>query len=199
MGFKPSSSARVEADEVFLLGIAHKRGALHLESVEPIADPFRVSRGEDRARRVFRQCMGSRQYDFVGTTHAVIRLVSSRVVELLHREGVTGWATFDVEVLSKRGMPIEGYHGLAITGICGSIDNSKSPRVWREPAVSGGNRYQAWLGLYPDLDSWDGSEVFGPPATGYVFVTERVKNLLERHKVTGVRFQKLTETERLVL
>lgn len=189
----------MEARDVFLLGNAHKRGALHVQPVEPITDPFKVTRGQDRTKRVFREYMGSRPSDFVGTTEAVLRLVSTRVVDLLHQENVTGWTTYPVEVLSKSGAEIEGYHGFAVTGTCGPIDNSKSPRVWRDPVVPGGERHQVWLGFYPDLTAWEGSDIFGPASTGYIFVTERVKDLLERHKITNLRIQRLTEVERLVL
>jgi hypothetical protein len=189
----------MDVHDIFLLGNAHKRGALHVEPVEPINDPFDVARGRDLKKRVFRQLMGSRAYDWVGTTEAVLRLVSTRLVGILREAEVTGWTTYEVQVLSKRGDEFEGYHGFAVTGVCGPIDNSKSHRVWREPVVPGGEKHQVWLGFYPDLSAWDGSDVFGVPSTGYVFVTTRVKILLEKHKVTNVRFQRLTEVERLAL
>ena len=34
----------------------------------------------------------------------------------------TGWRTYDIELFGRDGVPIPGYHGLAIHGRCGPMD-----------------------------------------------------------------------------
>jgi len=54
-----------------------------------------------------------------------------------------------------------------------------------------------WMGLYFDEASWDGSDVFRPLGTAHVLVTQRVKDLLEKSKMTNLRFEALTSIEKL--
>ncbi|RMG23878.1 MAG: hypothetical protein D6732_24330, partial [Methanobacteriota archaeon] len=186
--------------EFYLLGNAHKRGALHVDPVEEIEDEFALVRGEILPEKPirFRYHSGSKPYDLIGTTYAPLYLVSDCVIHVFEQEGFTGWLTYPVEVYGKKGERLEGYHGFAVSGRCGPIDNTLSRREWR-PAPPGGNPYLAWIGLYFDLSSWDGSDIFVPVSSGYIIVVERVKEALERVGITNVMFDRLTEIERLVL
>ena len=47
-------------------------------------------------------------------------------------------------------------------------------------------------------ETWDGSDVFVPEASGFVFVTERVRDALTRAKAKNVEFKRITEVEQLV-
>jgi hypothetical protein len=48
-------------------------------------------------------------------------------------------------------------------------------------------------GIIIDENSWDGSDFFMMEVYGYVFVTERVKKVIEEHKLTGVELTPSTE------
>jgi len=147
-----------------------------------------------RSPIVFRRDSGSRAYDYVTTTYAILQLVSQRFIDVLREGGFTGWSTYPVEVYGKHGELIPGYHGLAITGRCGPIDDSMSELIWCEPVQPGKTKhYQRLLGLYFDPESWDGSDLFCPEGTARVIVRDVVKDALEAVKITNVDFTSITE------
>ncbi len=140
-----------------------------------------------------RAYMGGQATDFLwsGLIHVVC--VSSRVVDLLREHGITGWDTYPVEVYGRKGEPLPGYHGFAVTGPECRRDRSRSPIVDKPPPVPGGCGYRVYKGLYFDESQWDGSDIF--LVEGSKVVTERVYSLFKRAKVSNVRFQRLTELE----
>jgi hypothetical protein len=54
------------------------------------------------------------------------------------------------------------------------------------------------VGLYFDLKTWDGSDIFVPESTGYTIVTEQVKIAIEKAKFKNIYFKRLTEFERMM-
>jgi hypothetical protein len=123
---------------------------------------------------------------------ATAAIVNSKVITLLQENGFTGWSTYPVEVFDKAGARIEGYSGLAITGRCGPIDQSRSMTILKKfPA-----RVSPMLkGYYFDQDTWDGSDIFTPSARldGRIFITAPVRDVLRRAKTKNVRMQVLDE------
>lgn len=143
----------------------------------------------------FVRSMGIRLGDIISTELAVIWLVSDKIVELFQREGITGWKTYPVELTGKGGVPVTGYHGLAVTGRCGPIDPRRSVLKTLPPLVPGGEERRVRLGLYFDMDTWDGSDIFVATNNNRVIVVERVKELLERNNIRGCEFDRLTEVQ----
>jgi hypothetical protein len=135
-------------------------------------------------------------YDRMGTGDPCLDLYSTRVLQVLRDGGFTGWRSFPIEIAGKNGERIDWYEGLVITGRCGPIDHSKEKKVHRPPPVPRGRSYDAWLGLFFDPDSWDGSDMFMPEGTTVNIVTEAVKDALLQAKITSVTFKPLTESER---
>jgi hypothetical protein len=142
--------------------------------------------------------MGSKKPgDIIWTTFATSLLVSERVVTLLRDAGFTGWRTYAVDLVGYDGAPIPGYHGLAIHGRCGPIDDSKSVQV---PKQFPGGVFPVWMGMYFDPDSWDGSDLFMSEAGGgWKFVVEDVKRAFQKAKIRNVRLTRLDEVERSML
>jgi len=145
---------------------------------------------------VFKQNMGSKPKDLVGTGYVAIKLLSSRTIRLLTECGFTGWDTYPVELLDREGTQIAGYHGFAVTGRCGPTDDSKSQRVLKLIPTHPDGQMPVWVGLYFDPGTWDGSAIFRPRGTVRTFVVEKVKEVLEEAKITNIRFNKLTEIQR---
>ncbi|MCH8806244.1 MAG: hypothetical protein IH986_09175 [Planctomycetes bacterium] len=178
------------------MGTVDNRTSLHVEPMHDIADPCALHWAEVRpasalAFRFMKGASGSTARDFVSTSLHPLTLVSDHVVELLRP--LSGWTTYSVEVYGKKGELIPGYHGLAVTGRCGPIDNSLSqPRVC-EPPVPQGRRSRKWFGAYFDEKTWDGSDLFVPEGTAMTVVTDAVKQALLRAKITNVEFEPLTE------
>ena len=140
--------------------------------------------------------MGGKPRDLVATAYGTVDLLSDRVIQIFRDGGYTGWTTFPVEVYGKHGERIEGYHGFAVTGRCGPIVWSKGKKVRKPPPVPWGQSYDAWVGMYFDPDSWDGSDIFLPEACASTIVVEKVMLALTKAKVTNIKFESLTEFER---
>lgn len=130
------------------------------------------------------------------TADVVMYVVSGKFIKVLKDNQFTGWSTFAVKPHDKRGEEIKGYKGLAVTGRCGKIDNSKSKWVKRK-AIIGDAMVRVRYGYYFDPKSWDGSDIFLAEGTGVVFVVKKVKEALENAKISNVEFIKNTEFERM--
>ncbi len=190
--------------DTYLMSSALMRNALHVAFVGDVSrlEPIKLARGELTPTKalVFKYkagASGGTPCDLVSTDIAVIKLVSSRVTTLF--EQFTGWSTFEVLVYGKDGRCLPGYRGLAITGRCGAIDNLRSTAIQKPPLAPRGRPYEAWVGLYFDESSWDGSHCFMPADKNYIFVTGDVKRSIEDAGASNFRFERLAEFERGVV
>lgn len=176
-------------------------GALHVNPRDDIADPYALMRAEALPSEpvVFEYSCGGKPRDIIGTGHAVLELFSDRAIGILRNEGFTGWTTYPVEVYGKKDERVEGYHGFAVTGRCGPIDNSLSRQIVVPPPVPEGQPVPGWQGLYFDSETWDGSDVFTQPSGGWIFVVECVKKALNRAKIKNLYFERLSEVVRTIL
>jgi hypothetical protein len=184
----------------YALGEAFVRGAIRVHALGDIPDPFMLTRGdvEPRDPLRFHHDAGTSLKDYVGTTDAVLHLVSDRVVEAL--AGFTGWRTYPVEIYSERGDLVPGYHGLAATGRCGPIDDELSPVMVVPAPVPEGESLPHRIGLRFWPETWDGSDVFAPQdGSAWTLMTERARDALVAAKVTNVQFERITEIEQLVI
>ena len=188
----------MDFEHLYSLGDASIRGALHVNPRDNINDPYALLRREVIPTEpiVFKYSMGGEPKDLISTGHAVLYLLADRVFEIFRENHFTGWASYPVVIYGKKGELITGYQGLAISGKCDPLDNSRSQRILKDPLTPKGKPYYALLGLYFDLNTWDGSDFFVPRSTGYIFVTERVKEAIEKAKMKNFEFKRLTEIER---
>jgi hypothetical protein len=148
---------------------------------------------------VFDHVSGTRLVDWMSTTLFPVCLVSHHLISVLREAGFTGWTTIPAHVFSKAKAQIPGYHVFGVTGRCGRIDNTRSTQVWRPAKETPEKKFRTWLGLYFDPPTWDGSDIFGPDHTGWIFVVQKVKDALVKAKITNVSFEALTQIERLML
>jgi hypothetical protein len=111
-------------------------------------DPRRLLRGEAGDVRIgARSFRSGRDADLVGTTHAVLLLVSERFRETLTGLGMTGWSTRPVDLDGSLPGDLEL---LVVTGRCGPIHSAARDPLPDLPA----------FGAFVDPRSWDGSDVF---------------------------------------
>src|SRR5262249_13395907 len=75
---------------------------------------------------LFRYHMGGAPGDLMATTMIGRYLFSDRVLQCLKSARFTGWGTYPVQVISRDGKEIQGYHGLAVNGRAGIPDGSRS-------------------------------------------------------------------------
>ncbi len=183
-------------DSIYLLGdpLANQpfRGTIEVSVNEATA----LLRGEWIPKRpvIVRHQMGGAPRKVIWTSFADVLIVDQEVVQLFRANGFKGWTTYPVEVHGKTDEVIEGYQGLAITGRCGHIDDSKSKTVMiNYPA----GKFPKLRGLYFDPETWDGSDLFmSSEKSRWIFVLESIKVALQKAKLRNTSFRKLTEVER---
>lgn len=142
----------------------------------------------------FIQTSGRKWMDILNPSSVSLYIVVDKFIELMCRNHTTGWKTYPVRILDKKGTEINGYCGLSITGKCGPVDYSKS-QIIKKRLVPNGLQTKYYKGLYFDLNNWDGSDIFIPQGSLHIIITEKVKKVIQQNKITNVSLQNLAEYE----
>lgn len=193
----------MDCSEAYLLGegeagLSSGGRALRVSSRDLLDDPAAIARAEVKvsAPITFVREEGSEAMDLVGTTYAVLFLVSDRFIRVLHQSRFTGWGTFSVDLEGVEGITPDGHRGFVVTGRCGPIMDELSQSVIVPPPVPGGRSSRQLRGLCFQPETWDGSDVFMPESGGWVFVVEEVKDALEAAGMTNVEFRRASDVHR---
>jgi hypothetical protein len=137
--------------------------------------------------------MGGQATDFLWCALTSLVCISHRVVTLWKEHQFTGWSVYPVEVYGRKGERLPDYFGFAVTGPRLKRDRSRSEIVTKPSPVPGGKSWQVYKGLYFDEKEWDGSDFF--LVEGSIVVTQAVRDVCTRAKISNVRFTPLTEVE----
>lgn len=135
----------------------------------------------------FKREKGHKAFDLMGETYGMLRLISPAFRDVLTSSGFSGWTTFPVH-LDADGLDLAGFAGLSVTGRSGVIDRSRSTIVERLGRGDTRSVLYAEVGLFPEEDTWDGSDLFIPSGTSVLCVLPRVKDALSDAGITNVRF-----------
>lgn len=186
--------------ECFRFSESFLRGELRVKPRHLLLDEFKLIRAEvvPTEPLIFDKHMGKLANDLIPTSCPPLCLVSNRMVTLFKESNITGWITYPVIVYDKD-TQIDGYFGLAVTGHCGKLDNSKCIEKLYPPKSSAGRPYFAWTGYYFDEKTWDGNDFFIPEDTGLIIVTKKVKEIITKHQLTNIKLSPILEIERVDL
>jgi len=133
--------------------------------------------------------------EFVWTTLGIPFIISARAISILSEHGFVGWGTYPVNLFGPGGEPIADYHGLVVSGRCGPRQPDRSIAIQRPGPI--GKPTLVYKGLFFDEGEWDGSDLFMPrDTTGFVFVVEQVREVLQAARVTGVSLKRVDSNER---
>jgi hypothetical protein len=157
---------------------------------------YDISDNEEQPMPVpcFRPSRGKKWLDcLLGGT---VTLISDRFRTVLIDNHFTGWKTFDIKLLDRKGNSVGGYYWLKVIGKCGPLDKSRSI-VEKRKNNRGDGETEVRIGDYFAENTWDGSDIFRPAKTGCTYVTERVKRAIEYSKITNVQLKRITEIENL--
>lgn len=143
---------------------------------------------------LFKQDEGKKLQDVLETGTAALYLISDKMKNALTENQLTGWKTFPVRVLDKRGNEIEGYHGLSITGRSGPLDYSKCPVIETRVSPSA-PLVKHYVGKYIDLSTWDGSDFFLPEGSYGTIITPKAAHVLTKNKLTNIDLDRLGDIE----
>jgi hypothetical protein len=101
---------------------AHAKGLKKNSESDGLYDQHRLIRGAYAGITfpvVFEQEYGKKFQDMLDTGWPDLYLISNKMREVLRGGNLTGWATFPIKLLDKKGNEITGYHGLSVLGTCG--------------------------------------------------------------------------------
>ena len=134
--------------------------------------------------------------DFVSTWMSDL-LVQERTLELLREEGITGFEVRPAQARFKR--PVWGtpppLWQIVVTGFAGmAAPESGCHPVGEVCPACGWQNYRTPSNMPDMLDerAWDGSDLFIVwPYPRFIFASDRMKRLVERLKLTGVKFEPL--------
>ena len=143
---------------------------------------------------VFQYECGRKWCDVLDTGWPGFYVISDRMKKVLEEHGLTGWGTFPVRILDKKGSEVSGYHGFSTLGRCGPVDWTRGEVIEKRLVATGPlTRYRR--GLYAGVDRWDGSDFFLPENYGGPIVTRRAAEVLKASKLTNVELNNLADIE----
>lgn len=146
---------------------------------------------------LFRQEYGKILTDLLDTGWPSLYLISERMKNVFEDSFLIGWKTFPIEILDKKANKIEGYHGLSITGRCGSIDYSKC-EVIEKRLVTNGPLSKYFKGMPIGLDKWDGSDFFLPEQYFGIIISPKAAKIVKESKFSNVSIKSLRDIEKPV-
>lgn len=126
-------------------------------------------------KNVFYIDRGKKIFDILEFSDSSNFAISKKVKELFEVNNITGWACFPIII---KGIS-EEYFGFQTL--------SKAGRILNLEAV---NRYETENREF-DINTWDGSDIFNLEETLLSVCTPRVKEILEKSKVTNLEFKTL--------
>jgi hypothetical protein len=173
------------------------RGALILiPQIKSDIDKYKVFRNELIPGDVidFFPNYGKKTYDLLFSGYTGLFLVSRFIYDLFTSNNISGWNSIPARI---RGYETHEYFLLTVKGRCSAIDYEKSETFIKAPFTPAGKPFEAKRGLFFDLNSWDGSDIFTPEKTTYIFVTEKVKEILLKNRATNIIIENITEHERI--
>jgi hypothetical protein len=142
----------------------------------------------------FKQQYGKKFHDILDTGHSALFLISDHMTSILRDNNLTGWKTFPIQLLDKKGNVIKGYQGLSIIGRCGPIDISKSEIIHKR-RISEGPICKFYKGLYIGLESWDGSDFFLPKHYYGTIITSKAADVIRANELTNIQLKNLKDVE----
>ena len=147
----------------------------------------------------FTHYMGSRVFDLIETGWTSLFLLSERIFSAFEEHNISGWKKFPAKVHDKSGNLMDGFSLLSVVGKAGIIDNALSEVIWKDPPTPNGNPYQVRKGMYFDLNTWDGSDIFVLQGSLAIIVSQKVKDILEAINSTNVNLTPICEIESDIL
>lgn len=181
--------------DFYVLSDNHSHGALNLfPKLHKDVDVDKLFRNEYflEGKIEFGINTGSKIFDFLNSGFPGVFVVSQKVTDLLRQSYVTGWDIVPVHIQSIETL---NYFLFTVTGRCGPIDYSRSEVFMKQPYTPTGKPVEAKRGLFFDLNSWDGSDIFTPENSRFTFITEKVKDILFKSKATNLILENVAKFE----
>ena len=126
-------------------------------------------------------------------------VISAALWGAIQAEGISGCRVYPSRFVSQQ-MSNPSYVVLGITGRCREISFGDGKSGTRRARTDGKGRRLVYAMLDVDLTEWDGSDMFMGRSnrTAHRCVSQRVRLLFERKRISGVRFDAAEDCEMCV-
>jgi hypothetical protein len=112
-------------------------------------------------------------YDLLSFNNCTFEAISFKFKKVLEENGLIKWKCFPIQIESIS----EQYFVFYDLSVAGNILNLEKVNDYEED-------------IKFDISTWDGSDIFHLKNTLCTICTEDVKNVLEKNKITNVKFEK---------
>jgi hypothetical protein len=119
----------------------------------------------------FRHKTGKRWTDMLARTHDILPFFSEKVIQLFEENNLSGWEKYEVELENRESGISDKYYGFVVKGRC--KNNLKT--IVKDKKI---------------ID-WDGNDFFTMNGTSYIFISEKVQQLLnnKKLKITNIEME----------
>jgi len=118
------------------------------------------------------QSWGKYVKDLMFMSFPLVFFISPKLRNILLENNITWWKSFSIDLKSKKNEDINWYHVLQVTW--------RAERTW--------NQDKNYIGPL-SAKNWDGSDMYIIDWTLSIHITPRVKEIIQREKIDGVRFK----------
>jgi len=140
----------------------------------------------------FKHENGSKLRDVLDTGFVSLFLISDKFKTVLEENKLTGWKSYTIKLVDKKGNEITGYHGFSVTGRCTSTSFAKS-QIIDKHFVENGPICKFYKGM--SIVGWDGTDFFSPDDKGWIFVTKNAAEKLKQNKLNNIYLKNLADIE----
>jgi hypothetical protein len=144
---------------------------------------------------IFTHTDGKKMMDIMDTGWPSLYNISDKVKQLLIENNITGWKTYPIKILTKKGEEVLGYNGFSITGRCNSRIKYDKTQLIEKRLIKSGPIVTFYKGLIIDLTKWDGSDFFICEENRTIFTSLKVRNIFTENQITNMMFRNITEIE----
>jgi hypothetical protein len=149
----------------------------------------------------FKNYNAGRIRDFHEVKLVVVAVISDKLKKLLEENQVTGYTVVPATIVRGKKL-YTNYWGMRVHSKCGHIqpDRSRKEKVSIFDKYTQKETYKyAKVGLYFDVNTWDGSDFFLPTLKDddyfitSIFCTEKIKQLFVSNKIENCKFTPVLE------
>lgn len=158
-------------------------------------DHIKLIRGEYEGIKfpiLFKHEYGSKFKDVLDTGRVNFFLISEKFKNILQENKLTGWKVYPIKLVDKKGNEIFGYHGLSVTGRCGSITYNKS-KIIQKKLVPNGPLVKFYKGIF--INEWDTNDFFCPSDRYQIFLNANAANILTARGISNLSLIDLADYE----
>jgi hypothetical protein len=129
---------------------------------------------EPLINQIFKIYKGTKKMDVMGYCETVNFAISDNFKNVLEENSITGWTTYPIKIENLEDI----FYGFQVIGKGGEVTNrDKYGDVPMFKPVK-------W-----NMEKWDGSDIFYIEETLVTVCTERVKEVVEKAKITNIIFE----------